>query len=104
MSDSESFTSDQIETSMDQEPKEPSSPTQDEPSAETQSDSSTDVAPTRKTRRRPEHKPPPEEQKSPETQKPAERATDVSQVTFNYIWLLTIQIVSKQLHNIKIGK
>lgn len=61
---------------MDQEPKEPSSPAQDEPSAETQSDSSTDVAPTRKTRRRPEHKPPPEEQKSPETQKPAERATD----------------------------
>ncbi len=27
-----------------------------------------------------------------------------SQVTFMYIALLTIQIVSKQLHNIKIGK
>ncbi len=27
-----------------------------------------------------------------------------SQVTFIYIALLTIQIVSKQLHNIKIGK
>ncbi len=27
-----------------------------------------------------------------------------SQVTFIYIVLLTIQIVSKQLHNIKIGK
>lgn len=81
MSDNESSTSDQIETSVDQEPKEPSSPTRDEPSAETQSDSSTDVAPARKTRRRPEHKPPPEEQQSPETQKPAERATDPSPET-----------------------
>ncbi|XP_016374158.1 protein FAM114A2-like [Sinocyclocheilus rhinocerous] len=81
MSDNESSTSDQTEKSMDQEPKEPSTPTGDEPSAETQSDSSTDVAPTRKTRRRPEHKPPPEEQKSPETQKPAERALDPSPET-----------------------
>lgn len=78
MSDNESSTSDQTEKSVDQEPTEPSSPTRDEPSAETQSDSSTDVAPTRKTRRRPEHKPPPEEQKTPETQKPAESASDVS--------------------------
>ncbi|XP_016391964.1 protein FAM114A2-like isoform X2 [Sinocyclocheilus rhinocerous] len=81
MSDNESSTSDQTEKSVDQEPKEPSSPTRDEPSAETQSDSSTDVAPTRKTRRRPEHKPPPEEQKTPETQKPAESASDASPET-----------------------
>ncbi|KAI2651093.1 Protein FAM114A2 [Labeo rohita] len=72
MSDNESSTSDKTEKSMNQEPKEPSSPTQDEPSGETQTDSSTDVAPTRKTRRRPEHKPPPEEQKTPEAQKPAQ--------------------------------
>uniref|UniRef100_A0A671RPI8 Protein FAM114A2-like n=1 Tax=Sinocyclocheilus anshuiensis TaxID=1608454 RepID=A0A671RPI8_9TELE len=81
MSDNESSTSDQTEKSVDQEPKEPSSPTRDEPSAETQSDSSTDVAPTRKTRRRPEHKPPPEEQKTPETQKPAESASEASPET-----------------------
>uniref|UniRef100_A0A8C1Q024 Family with sequence similarity 114 member A2 n=1 Tax=Cyprinus carpio TaxID=7962 RepID=A0A8C1Q024_CYPCA len=81
MSDNESSTSDQTEKSVDQEPTEPSSPTRDEPSAETQSDSSTDVAPTRKTRRRPEHKPPPEEQKTPETQKPAESASDASPET-----------------------
>ncbi|XP_043077981.1 protein FAM114A2 isoform X2 [Puntigrus tetrazona] len=81
MSDNESSTSDQTEKSMDQEPKNPSSPTRDEPSPETQSDSSTDVAPTRKTRRRPEHKPPPEEQKNPETQKLAERASDPSPET-----------------------
>ncbi|KAF4098295.1 protein FAM114A2 [Onychostoma macrolepis] len=81
MSDNESSTSDQTEKSMDQEPKEPSSPARDEPSAETQNDSSTDVAPTRKTRKRPEHKPPPVEEKSPETQKPAERASDPSPET-----------------------
>ncbi|KTF88366.1 hypothetical protein cypCar_00011999, partial [Cyprinus carpio] len=81
MSDNESSTSDQTEKSVDQEPTEPSSSTRDEPSAETQSDSSTDVAPTRKTRRRPEHKPPPEEQKTPETQKPAESASDASPET-----------------------
>uniref|UniRef100_A0A8C2CCE9 Family with sequence similarity 114 member A2 n=1 Tax=Cyprinus carpio TaxID=7962 RepID=A0A8C2CCE9_CYPCA len=81
MSDNESSTSDQTEKSVDQEPTEPSSPTRDEPSAETPSDSSTDVAPTRKTRRRPEHKPPPEEQKTPETQKPAESASDASPET-----------------------
>ncbi|XP_051533653.1 protein FAM114A2 isoform X2 [Myxocyprinus asiaticus] len=72
MSDNESSASDQTEKSMDQEPKEPLSPTHDEPSADTQRDSSTDVAPTRKTRRRPDHKPPPEDQKIPETPKPAE--------------------------------
>uniref|UniRef100_A0A8C1FN71 Family with sequence similarity 114 member A2 n=1 Tax=Cyprinus carpio carpio TaxID=630221 RepID=A0A8C1FN71_CYPCA len=66
---------------MDQEPEEPSSPTKDEPSAETQSDGSPDVASTRKTRRRPEHTPPPEEQKNPETQKPSERASDPSPET-----------------------
>ncbi|RXN10680.1 protein FAM114A2 [Labeo rohita] len=66
---------------MNQEPKEPSSPTQDEPSGETQTDSSTDVAPTRKTRRRPEHKPPPEEQKTPEAQKPAQSAPETSPET-----------------------
>uniref|UniRef100_A0A8C1NBT1 Family with sequence similarity 114 member A2 n=1 Tax=Cyprinus carpio TaxID=7962 RepID=A0A8C1NBT1_CYPCA len=66
---------------MDQEPEEPSSPTKDEPSDETQSDGSPDVASTRKTRRRPEHTPPPEEQKNPETQKPSERASDPSPET-----------------------
>ncbi|XP_042603879.1 protein FAM114A2-like isoform X1 [Cyprinus carpio] len=81
MSDNESSTSDRTEKSMDQEPEEPSSPTKDEPSAETQSDGSPDVASTRKTRRRPEHTPPPEEQKNPETQKPSERASDPSPET-----------------------
>lgn len=81
MSDNESSRKDQTEKSEGQEPKEHSSLTRDEPSAETQRDSSTDVAPTRKTRRRPEHKPPPEEQKSPETQKPAESASDASPET-----------------------
>ncbi|XP_050949884.1 protein FAM114A2 [Labeo rohita] len=81
MSDNESSTSDKTEKSMNQEPKEPSSPTQDEPSGETQTDSSTDVAPTRKTRRRPEHKPPPEEQKTPEAQKPAQSAPETSPET-----------------------
>ncbi len=33
-----------------------------------------------------------------------ENSIKSSQVTFIYIALLTIQIVSKQLHNIKIGK
>ncbi len=36
--------------------------------------------------------------------KNAYRDIKSSQVTFIYIALLTIQIVSKQLHNIKIGK
>ncbi|XP_052444710.1 protein FAM114A2-like [Carassius gibelio] len=73
MCDNESSTSDQTEKSMDQEPEDPSSSTRDESSDETQSDAS-----TRKTRRRPEHKPAPEEQKSSETQKPAESASDAS--------------------------
>ncbi len=34
----------------------------------------------------------------------AELADESSQVTFIYIALLTIQIVTKQLHNIKMGK
>ncbi len=33
-----------------------------------------------------------------------EAMAESSQVTFIYIALLTIQIVSKQLHNVKIGK
>lgn len=77
MSDSENSTSDRTEKSMDQEPKEPSSPPRDEPSADAQGDSSTDVTPTRKTRKRPELKPPAEEQKNLETPQSAESAPNV---------------------------
>ncbi|XP_056118176.1 protein FAM114A2 [Rhinichthys klamathensis goyatoka] len=81
MSDSESSTSDRTEKSMDQEPKEPSSAPRDEPSADAQGDSSTDVTPTRKTRKRPELKPPAEEQKNPETPQSAESAPNASTET-----------------------
>ncbi|XP_067280007.1 protein FAM114A2 [Pseudorasbora parva] len=81
MSDSESSTCDQTEKSMDQEPKEPSSAPRDEPSADVQSDSSTDVAPTQKTRKRPEHKPPAEEQKTLETPQSTENAPNASTET-----------------------
>lgn len=61
MSDNESSSSDQTEKSMDQEPTEAPPPHRDETDG-------SDVAPTRKTRRRPEQKPPAEEQETPETQ------------------------------------
>lgn len=74
MSDNESSASDQTETPVDQES---SSPDRDEPSSDSQIDSSTDVAPVRKTRRRPEHKPPPEDQEILKTSPPAETAPKV---------------------------
>ncbi|KAI7795708.1 putative protein FAM114A2-like [Triplophysa rosa] len=78
MSDNESSASDQTEKSMDQES---SSPDRDDPPSDSQIDSSTDVAPVRKTRRRPEHKPPPEDQKTPETPPQAETASNPSTET-----------------------
>ncbi|XDV39110.1 hypothetical protein PO909_008397, partial [Leuciscus waleckii] len=81
MSDSESSSSDRTEKSMDPEPKEPSSPPRDEPSADAQSDVSTDATPTRKTRKRPEQKPPAEEQKTLETPQSAESAPNASTET-----------------------
>ncbi|KAK7130779.1 hypothetical protein R3I94_016052 [Phoxinus phoxinus] len=81
MSDSESSTSDRTEKSMDQEHKELSPAPRDEPSADAQSDSSTDVTPTRKTRKRPEVKPPAEEQKNLQTPQSAESALNASTET-----------------------
>ncbi|XP_039532870.1 protein FAM114A2 [Pimephales promelas] len=81
MSDSESSTCDRTEKSMDQEAKEPSSAPQDKPSTDAQGDSSTDVTPTRKTRKRPELKPPAEEQKNLEAPQSAESAPDPSTET-----------------------
>ncbi|XP_077052079.1 protein FAM114A2 [Siphateles boraxobius] len=83
MSDSESSASDRREKSMDQEPKEPSSTPRDEPSADAPSDSSTDVTvtPTRKTRKRPELKPPAEEQKNLEAAESAESVPNASTET-----------------------
>ncbi|XP_048023313.1 protein FAM114A2 [Megalobrama amblycephala] len=66
---------------MDQEAEELSSVPRDEPSTDAQRDSSTDVAPTRKTRKRPEHKSPTEEQKIVETPLPAESASNTSTET-----------------------
>lgn len=64
-------------------PKEPQpSPTHGDSSPDTLSDTSADVAPTRKTRKRPENKPPPEVQKSPETASGAENASKVNQDLF----------------------
>lgn len=74
MSDNESSASDQTENSVDQES---SSPDREDPSSDNQIDSSTDVAPVRKTRKRPEQKPPPEDQKTPATPPPAETAPKV---------------------------
>jgi len=86
MSDSESSTCDRTEKSMDQEAKEPSSAPQDKPSTDAQGDSSTDVTPTRKTRKRPELKPPAEEQKNLEAPQSAESAPDVGFYhSFTYI-------------------
>ncbi|XP_065143468.1 protein FAM114A2 [Paramisgurnus dabryanus] len=110
MSDNESSASDHSEKSMDQESSEPSSPAGDDPSspattdpsspapadpsspapADPSSDSSADVAPAPKTRKRPEHKPAPEEQKTSDTPQPAETApkssteTTVSQGGWGY--------------------
>nr|XP_055036736.1 protein FAM114A2 [Misgurnus anguillicaudatus] len=93
MSDNESSASDHTEKSMDQEPSEPSSPAGDDPSlsapadpsssapADPSSDSSADVAPAPKTRKRPEHKPAPEEQKTSDTPQPAETAPKSSTET-----------------------
>ncbi|KAA0720338.1 Protein FAM114A2 [Triplophysa tibetana] len=75
MSDNESSASDQTEKSVDQES---SSPDRDDTPSDSQIDRSTDVAPVRKTRRRPEHKPPPEDQKTPETPPQAETASNPS--------------------------
>ncbi|ROL50811.1 Protein FAM114A2 [Anabarilius grahami] len=66
---------------MDQEAEELSSAPHNEPFTDAQRDSSTDVAPTRKTRKRPEHKPPTEEQKTLETPLPAESASNTSPET-----------------------
>ncbi|XP_001923116.1 protein FAM114A2 [Danio rerio] len=61
MSDNEDSSSDQTEKSVDQEPTAAAPPHRDETDG-------SDVAPTRKTRRRPEQKLPAEEQENPETQ------------------------------------
>ncbi|XP_072517677.1 protein FAM114A2 [Salminus brasiliensis] len=61
-------------------PKERSSPTQDDSSGDSQSDGFTDIAPTRKTRRRPENKSPPPEE-TPETPGPSENAAQASTQT-----------------------
>lgn len=54
-------------------------PSHRDSSPETQHDSSTDVAPTRKMRKRLENKPPPDVQNSPETASGAEVASKVNQ-------------------------
>lgn len=99
MSDNESSASDQTEKSVDQES---SSPDRDDPPSDSQIDRSTDVAPVRKTRRRPEHKPPPEDQKTPETPPQAETASNVSFChSFINIWM-TIPILLKGIVDTKI--
>ncbi|XP_056302864.1 protein FAM114A2 [Danio aesculapii] len=74
MSDNEGSPSDQTEKSMDQEP------TVAPPHHRDVTDGS-DVAPTGKTRRRPEQKPPAEEQETPETQQTTTSALDASMET-----------------------
>ncbi|XP_027033149.2 protein FAM114A2 [Tachysurus fulvidraco] len=62
-------------------PSPPPSPSHSESSHDVQSDSSADIAPTRKTRKRPENKPPPEVQESPGTASVTENASKASTQT-----------------------
>lgn len=83
MSDSEHPATDQQETVEGHVPKEPPSrSSHGDSSHDMQSDRSADVAPTQKTRKRPENKPPPEVQESPETDSVAENESKVNQDLF----------------------
>ncbi|XP_060792428.1 protein FAM114A2 [Neoarius graeffei] len=82
MSDSEHPATDQQETVEGHVPKEPPSrSSHGDSSHDMQSDRSADVAPTQKTRKRPENKPPPEVQESPETERVAENESKTTTVT-----------------------
>lgn len=82
MSDSEHPVTDLQETVEGHIPKEAPPASHSDSSHDVQSDGSADVAPTRKTRKRPENKPPPEVQESPETASVAENASKVNQDLF----------------------
>ncbi|XP_030649052.1 protein FAM114A2 [Chanos chanos] len=73
MSDNESPTSNPADNAEVKTPEQPSPTLSDSP-PETPSDNSTDVAPSRKTRKRPENKTPVESQDSSETPKPSEES------------------------------
>ncbi|XP_053504507.1 protein FAM114A2 isoform X1 [Ictalurus furcatus] len=81
MSDSEHPATDLQENVEGHVPKEPPPASHSDSSHDAQSDSSADVAPTRKTRKRPENKPPPEVQERPETASEAENASKASSQT-----------------------
>lgn len=82
MSDSEHPATDLQENVEGHVPKEPPPASHSDSSHDAQSDSSADVAPTRKTRKRPENKPPPEVQERPETASEAENASKVNRDLF----------------------
>ncbi|MCI4386343.1 hypothetical protein PGIGA_G00061360 [Pangasianodon gigas] len=81
MSDSEHPATDLQENMESHAPKEPPPPSHGDSSHDAQSDSSAEVASTQKTRKRPENKPPPEVQQSPETASVAENASKASTQT-----------------------
>lgn len=82
MSDNEHPATDLQENMEGHVPKEPPPASHSDSSHDTQSDSSADVTPTRKTRKRPENKPPPEVQERPETASEAENASKVNRDLF----------------------
>ncbi|XP_076836689.1 protein FAM114A2 [Brachyhypopomus gauderio] len=75
MSKNENTLTDPGENMEGQVSKAQSSPSQGDSSPDTESDNSTDIAPTRKTRRRPERQPSPEVHEAAESPSPAEDAS-----------------------------